>query len=162
MSDSEILDIVNEDDEVLGQATKAECHKDPNLMHRTVHFTLIDPHSKKLLLTQRGFGKENDPGKYCFLGEHILAGEDYVEALHRGAQEELRIEFEKFEEIGKNIFRFDTQTELVKFYLIEFSEGLDLDFDKNEIEKIMWLSKEELLESDLDISEMNRHWMKFI
>ena len=46
MSDSEILDIVNEDDEVLGQATKAECHKDPKLMHRTVHFTLIDPLSK--------------------------------------------------------------------------------------------------------------------
>ena len=85
MAKDEIFDVVNEKDEVIGTAPREECHSNPGLIHHTVHFTLIDRKKKRVFLTQRSFKKEHDAGKYCFLGEHMLSGESYEDALKRGS-----------------------------------------------------------------------------
>ena len=41
-----MFDVVNEQGEVIGRATREECHANPTLIHRTVHYTLVDRKGK--------------------------------------------------------------------------------------------------------------------
>lgn len=154
----EIIDIVNMDDEVIGTATREDAHKNPELIHRAVHFTLIDYDNNKILLTQRSFKKSHDAGKYCFLGEHLVTGESYQEAVVRGIQEELGIPAMNTVELAKEIFRYDYQTEFVRFY-VATSDVEVFHYDQNEMEGVQWITLDELTESDLDISDMTRKWI---
>jgi isopentenyldiphosphate isomerase len=56
---TEILDVIDENDNVIGTATREQCHTDPKLLHHTVHFTFIDRKNSKILLTQRSFKKKH-------------------------------------------------------------------------------------------------------
>lgn len=155
---TEILDIIDENDNVIGTATREQCHTDPKLLHHTVHFTFLDRKNSKILLTQRSFKKKHDAGKYCFLGEHILSGESYEEALVRGCKEECNYFAKDFKELLKHLFEFNRKRELVKLFLVDY-DGSKLEFEIEEIEKYMWLDIKSISESDLDISEMTKYWI---
>lgn len=155
---TEILDVVDENDNVIGTATREQCHTDPKLLHHTVHFTFIDRNNKKILLTQRSFKKKHDAGKYCFLGEHILSGESYEKALIRGCMEESNYIAKDYKELAHRIVSYEKEREYVKFYLIDF-DGSNLDFGKDEVEQYLWLDIEDLKNIKLDISEMTKYWI---
>jgi len=157
----EIIDVVDINDNVIGQATREEAHSDPSLMHRTVHFTLLNNQTKEILLTQRSFKKSHDAGKYCFLGEHIIRNESYKEAVIRGIEEELGVIVQEPVEQAMNIFKYDNQTELTRFYVARIGDE-KINFSQNEIEKVLWVSIDELRNSTLDISDMTKFWIKKI
>ncbi len=157
----EIFDVIDEKDEVIGQATREECHTNPKLIHRAVHFTLVDKKNGKILLTQRSFQKETDPGKLCFLGEHVLAGETWDEAASRGVREELGINNITIHKKAQNLFHYTNQTELVQFYLGEWDEST-LSFDKGEIIQLIWKTRDELIQDKEDYSEMTKYWVENI
>lgn len=159
MPNSELLDIVDENDNVIGQATREECHADPKLLHRTVHFTLIDRKNKKIFLTQRSWKKEHDAGKLCFLGEHLISGEKYENAVIRGVKEELGVDLSTTQELAQNIFAYQSQRELVRFFLVDWN-GKDINFDPEEVEQIIWLEVDELIQRKNDYSEMTRYWIE--
>ena len=158
MEKKEIFDIVTQDDVIIGTASREECHSSPKLIHHTVQFTYVDQISGKILLTQRAFIKKHDGGKFCFLGEHILSGETYPQALVRGSQEEMQYTPKKWEEMSSHIFKYAEQTEFVRFFVVDW-DGTELKFDANEIEQILWVSLEDLRSDRYDISEMTRHWI---
>lgn len=37
----ELLNVIDLNDNIIGQASRAECHQNPQLLNHTVHFTLI-------------------------------------------------------------------------------------------------------------------------
>lgn len=158
MKTDEIFDLVDRNDAVYGTATREECHSNPKLIHRTVHFTLIDQRKSKVFLTRRSVGKEHDAGKYCFLGEHILTGESYDDAIKRGMIEELGFVPKKFREIVHNIFTYNTQTEFVRFYIV-FWNGEKIVWDEKEIEQIFWIKAGSLENDKFNFSEMTKHWI---
>lgn len=155
---TEILDIIDENDNVIGRATREQCHTDPKLLHHTVHFTFIDKKNNKILLTQRSFKKKHDAGKYCFLGEHIVSGESYIEALIRGCMEEANYNAKMFKELSHRIVSYQKESEFVKFFVIEF-DGSNLEFGKDEVEQYLWIDIKELKDLKLDISEMTKYWI---
>ena len=155
----ETLDIVNEKDEIIGTAPREECHQDPSIIHHTVHFTLVDPKKNKVLLSQRSFKKSHDAGKHCFFGEHVLSGESYADGIKRGVKEELGFIPKKFKELNHHIFRYQNQTELVRFFVI-FWEGEKIKWDKTEMESIFWANLKELKGEKYDLFEMTRFWFK--
>lgn len=155
---TEILDIIDENDNVIGTATREQCHTDPKLLHHTVHFTFIDRKNNKILLTQRSFKKKHDTGKYCFLGEHIVSGESYIEALIRGCMEEANYNAKMFKELSHRIVSYQKESEFVKFFVIEF-DGSNLEFGKDEVEQYLWIDIKELKDLKLDISEMTKYWI---
>ena len=155
----EIIDIVDINDNVIRQATRKEAHSNPSLMHRIVHFTLINSKNKKTLLTQRSFKKSHDAGKYCFLGEHVMSKESYKEAVIRGIKEELGVIVKNTIEQAINIFKYDSQTELTGFYVASIGNE-KLHFCEDEIEKVVWISIDKLMDSSLDISEMTKFWIE--
>ena len=72
----ELLEIVNEDDEVVGLAPRWQCHSDPAFMHRTVH-VLIFTSKSNLVLQLRSMTKDIAPGKWdTSVGGHVCPGRD--------------------------------------------------------------------------------------
>jgi isopentenyldiphosphate isomerase len=157
----EILDVVDKDDKVIGQATREECHTNPKLMHRTVHFTLFDRTSKKILITLRSREAEHDALKLCFLGKHLKSKETYEEALARGVKEELGFTPKGNTEVGRTIFSYDKQTEFVRFFLI-FWNGEKINPDPVAIEEFKWTTAKNLYKNRSRLSEISRFWVENI
>lgn len=161
MSNDELLDIVDENDNVIGQEMRSVCHSNPKLIHHTVHFTLIDPRTNKIFLHQRSFSKQSDPGKICFFGEHIQAGESYNKAIKRGVSEELGFNPKRFIELSTHKFVYDQQTEIVKFYLVIWEEE-EIKIDQTEAINTFWYDQTELVKNMKTYSDITQHWAKLI
>ena len=90
-NNSELLPIVNETGEVIGNATRGQCHDGTKLLHPVVHLHLFDSQGR-LYLQHRPLWKTIQPGKWdTAVGGHIDYGEDVPTALKREVVEELGI-----------------------------------------------------------------------
>ncbi len=86
--EEERFDIVNENDEVVGQGTRDEVHKSA-LIHRSVH-TLVFNSRGELFIQKRVLTKDENPGLLdTSSAGHVSAGEDYLASAQRELQEEL-------------------------------------------------------------------------
>ena len=90
MSDpGEPFDIVDENDVVIGQSPRGECHGNPALVHRAVHVIIVND-AGELLLQKRSIHKDIQPGKWdTSVGGHLEVGESYRSAAYREMAEEL-------------------------------------------------------------------------
>lgn len=154
----ELLDVVDEEGRVIGQATREMCHSNPELLHPTVHFTLVDLKNRAVLLSVRNRDQEYDGGMVTFFGEHILSGEGANIALIRGVEEELGFRPMGFLSLGTKIFRYGQQRELATFYLVTY-RGEELAFDTEEIETLEWVSLDEVKRYDDNVGEITKYWI---
>ena len=87
----EIFDVVNDRDEVIGQLSRGEVHRQ-GLKHRAVH-VLIFNSKGEIFLQKRSMKKDNFPGTWdSSAAGHLDAGEDYDSCALREVQEELGFE----------------------------------------------------------------------
>ena len=105
--------------------------------------------------------KKHDAGKFCFLGEHIVTGESYEEAIKRGVKEETGTKADSFKFCASNIFEYQKEKELVKFYLVEWN-GNELIFGEEEVEKYCWVELADLISENYDFSDMTIYWIEKI
>ena len=90
-SGEERFAVVNEDDEVIGDAPRTEVHAN-NLLHRAVHILLFNG-AGELFLQKRSHLKDRHPDVWdSSAAGHVDAGEEYDEAAKRELQEELGVE----------------------------------------------------------------------
>lgn len=84
---SEILDIVNEHDEVIGQAERDEVHR-KGLLCRLVYVCFYTS-TGEIILQKRSLAKKNDPGKLTTAASgHVSSGQTYLMAAVRESLEE--------------------------------------------------------------------------
>ncbi|MDR3266852.1 MAG: NUDIX domain-containing protein [Tannerella sp.] len=128
---TEIFPIVNESGEVVGKATRSECHSGTKQLHPVVHLHVYNENGE-LYLQQRSMTKDIQPGKWdTAVGGHVDYGETIEEALRREAREELGIvDFEPVKIISY-IFESDVEKEYVNTYKTIYSEKINP--DKEEI-----------------------------
>lgn len=154
------FDIVNEDDIVIGSATSVECHSNPKLIHRVAHFTVVDGLQQKILISQRSPNVKFDSGLWCFMGEHLLKGDDYPTAVFRAIEDELNLkENEGTGEKCHTIFRQDNQTEFARFFIVYYQQG-EIEPNPAEIAKLKWITLEELRANKDQYSEMTQYWIE--
>jgi len=90
MAGEEWFDVVNEFDEVIGAAPRAQVHAE-GLRHRAAHVLVFDP-AGRLFVQQRAYTKDNSPGCWdTSAAGHLDAGEDYHAAALRELAEELGV-----------------------------------------------------------------------
>ena len=88
---SEVFDVVNEKNEVIGTAPRGEVHA-KGLRHRAVHIFVFNKHGE-LWLQQRSHLKDVHPLAWdSSAAGHLDSGEDYATAAVRELKEELGIE----------------------------------------------------------------------
>jgi len=86
----EIFDVVNEQDEVIGQATRHEVHE-KKLRHRAVHIFVFNKKGE-LFLQKRSRWKDKNPGAWdSSAAGHVSSGDDYTITAERELVEELGI-----------------------------------------------------------------------
>lgn len=86
----ELLDVVDENDRVIGVKTRGEIHAQ-GLMHRAVHILVFNS-SGELFIQKRSTGKDNNPGLWdSSAAGHVDSGEDYYDCAIRELSEELGI-----------------------------------------------------------------------
>ena len=115
-NNSELLPIVNETGEVIGNATRGQCHDGTKLLHPVVHLHLFDSQGR-LYLQHRPLWKTIQPGKWdTAVGGHVDYGEDVPTALKREVVEELGIADCEPRFLRSYLFESEREKELVYVY----------------------------------------------
>ena len=115
-NNSELLPIVNEAGEVVGSATRGECHDGTKPLHPVVHLHLFDSVGR-LYLQHRPVWKTIQPGKWdTAVGGHVDFGEEVAAALQREVREELGITDCEPRFLNSYIFESERERELVYVY----------------------------------------------
>lgn len=109
----EMLPLVDEEGNIIGAATRRECHDGSKQLHPVVHLHVFNSQGD-LYLQKRPYWKDIQPGKWdTSVGGHIDLGENVDRALHREVKEELGIIDFKPLEIGHYIFESNCERELI-------------------------------------------------
>lgn len=138
----EIFDVVNERDEVIGQAPRSEVHA-KKLLHRAVHVLVFNARGQ-LFLQKRSMTKDTAKGKWDSSSSgHVGSGEDYDPCAVREVWEEISL---KLDQPPERILRIEacveTGQEFVWVYRCE-SEG-PFTLHPEEIERGDWFTPEEI------------------
>ena len=113
----ELFVVVDEGDTVLGVRTRGDCHRDPSLIHRSVH-VLVET-ADGMLFQRRGFGKDTGAGSWdTACAGHVAHGESYAGTAVRELEEELGLTGCLLEPIGTTLVRLDRETEMCAVFLV--------------------------------------------
>ena len=139
----EVFDVINDNDEVIGEATRSAVHSNPKLIHRVVHIWIINDKGE-ILIQQRSLTKDKAPGQWDIsCAGHIRKGHDPELTAERELQEELGVKADcKF--IKKYLQGHAGQTEMVNVYYAIHNGPFTL--DDREVEQVKFFSIQEALE----------------
>lgn len=123
-SPQELLPLVDPAGNVIGKATRTECHNGSMLLHPVVHLHVFNENGE-LYLQKRPMWKDIQPGKWdTAVGGHVDFGEDIHTALLREAREELGINAEGSELVQMYEFHSEREHELVYAHKIVYDKDI--------------------------------------
>lgn len=139
----EYLDIVDEEDNVIGRGTRKEVHE-KYLIHRGVHVLVVNREGK-ILVQRRAYGKADNPGYLdASVGAQVSAGESYEQTARRECLEELGFAPAELLYIGKYKSFSQRQREIRELYVSQYEGPFRL--DPNEVDSVFWASPVEMQE----------------
>lgn len=138
----EILDIVDANNNIIGQASRQEVHE-KNLMHRAAHVLIA--HDGYIFLQLRSHEKKQFPNKWDISAAgHVESGETYIQTAIRELKEELAIDLNiphiinNLKEIGDIPASQANGFEFVKIFIINFPQKPDITIALDEITTGGW------------------------
>lgn len=140
MPADEVFDVCDEQDRVIGQATRAEVHA-RGMLHRAVHIWVFRSDGQ-LLIHLRSATKDEYPSCYTSSASgHVDAGESYDDAAARELREELGIELPL-----TRLVQLQAGPDTANEHTVLFVGESDGPFapDKGEIERVEWRTVEEV------------------
>ncbi len=142
MEEIEYLDLVDENDRVIGKEDRNIIYANNWRNFRVINIMIFTT-DNKIVVPKRSSNRKLFPNCYdCSVGGHVSSGETYEQAAYRELEEELGITGVKLEEIG--YFKptdIDTSA-FSKMYKLVYDD--ELNFDKNGIQNIYYMNKEEV------------------
>jgi len=143
--DYEILDVVNEQDQVVGQARRSEVYA-KKLPFRVV-YGLIENDKGQLWIPRRTESKKVCPGALDMsVAGHVAAGETYEQGFRREAQEEIFLDVDtvSWSLLGSlNPFK-DGSYAFSYVYKIKMNESPE--YNKSDYSDFYWLTPQELMQ----------------
>ena len=113
---AELFPLIDEEGNVVGKATRAECHSGSMLLHPVVHLHIFNK-AGDLFLQKRSMSKDIQPGKWdTAVGGHVDYGEQVEDALRREAREELGVQQFQPTFLFRYIFQSKVEREMVNAY----------------------------------------------
>lgn len=131
----EIFPLVDEQGNIIGSATRKECHSGSKLLHPVVHLHILNEEKNAIYLQKRSLTKDIQPGKWdTAVGGHIDLGENTYLALLRETREELGLTDFTPEHIISYVFESEIEKELINTYYTTVNPNtINFVIDKNEI-----------------------------
>lgn len=160
MSLSEVMDVVNEKDEMVGRETRKKIHK-LGLWHKGVHVLVFD-RKGNMLLQKRSPKKVKFPNCYdVSLSEHLRSGENYRDAALRGLSEELGIRNVKIGKLLKfKMIYGPNDRNISEIYKCRYSGNLRI--DKKEVNQIQFIPLDTIKEMLRRDRKMFASWAREI
>ncbi len=130
----EYFPVINTEGEVIGKATRKECHSGSMLLHPVVHLHIFRQ-GGYIYLQKRSHNKDIQPGKWdTAVGGHVDCGESIESALHREACEELGLINIRPQKLISYIFQSEIEQEMINVYYIFVNDDFTAIFDPVEID----------------------------
>ncbi len=115
-NNKEMFPVVDEEGNIIGAATRGECHNGSKLLHPVVHLHVFNSRGE-LYLQKRPEWKDIQPGKWdTAVGGHVDLGESVEQALQREVREELGITDFAPQQVTHYVFESARERELVFTY----------------------------------------------
>ncbi len=146
----ELLDIVNENNELIGKVEDKEKIHQNGIFHREVAVWIMNKNGE-ILLQKRATTKKHHPSKWALTAGHVDAGEDVKVAAKRECLEELGINIKelknicitKNEEIHLNSSQKNNYFGYHFFSIVDYNIN-DYKIQKEELSEVKYISLEEL------------------
>lgn len=140
MSETELLDSLDEQGRVIGQASRNEFHSNPDLIHGVVHCWIFNSNGD-VLWQKRSKQKATSPGKWDMsCGGHILSGSNPDNTLAKELEEELGVKNLNTNLVERYIIKGESQTEMVYlYYAVADLSPEELTLQEDEVEKVEWI-----------------------
>ena len=140
-SETELVDIVDDDDQVVATVTRAEMRAG-RLQHRAVSIAVMGS-DRRLLVHRRAHDKDVWPGMWdVAAGGVVAAGESYEDAARRELAEELGVEVADFHHLGEGRF-VDESVALIGRGYLAVHDG-PFTFTDGEIAEVRWVNADQL------------------
>lgn len=155
----ELLDLVNENDEVIGTISRAKAHTDVKYIHREIVVCIFDDELEHVLLQKRSKHKRNSRGtrwKITAAG-HVGVGEDPMLTARREIEEELGLADVDLEFVSKH-YVVDNELTESKFYWLyvgQVPRSTELRLHPDEVEEAGWYGLHEV--ADMVGTESHSH-----
>jgi len=115
-NNEELFPLVDDQGNIIGAATRGECHDGSKKLHPVVHLHVFNSKGE-LYMQKRPEWKDIQPGKWdTAVGGHVDLGESVEIALRREVREELDMTDFTPEFITNYVFESDRERELVFVY----------------------------------------------
>lgn len=139
----ELVDIVNEQDKVIGQASREEAHSNPEMIYRLVTPIIINSKGE-VLIGKRTKLKDEQERWVIVGGGHPDVGEDPKDAAIREAKEESGIDVTNLQLIKKHYYESASGRKFTYiFEAMAVSEEISK-FERKEFQAVQWVSLQEL------------------
>jgi isopentenyl-diphosphate delta-isomerase type 1 len=139
----EIVDVVNEDDEIIGQSTKGEVNSNPTLIHREIGVLIYDDQGR-LLIQQRSRKKKLMPYYWIIsVAGHVPSGMEPEDAAHMELREELGFDT-KLVFYEKTLLKYPNETHFAYGYLGKIPKGTKVVVDPHETERCKFVTAQDL------------------
>jgi isopentenyldiphosphate isomerase len=138
---SELVDLVDDDDQVIGTVTRAEM-RSKRLLHRAVFIAVVATDGR-VLIHRRADTKDVWPGMWDLAaGGVVTAGETYESAARRELGEELGVNEAKIVHLGDGRFSDNSVTLLGRCF--RATHDGPFRFTDGEITEVEWIDRAEL------------------
>jgi len=140
----EFFYVVDEDDNVIGKASREDCHSNRKLIHRSVYVFVLN-NKGEIFIQRRSMKKDLYPGFYTASATgHVDYGENYDEAAKRELREELGIEA-PLRRLGRVKSFSETEREISMIYVCRYDGPIR--FNRKEISEGFYMSMEDIKRS---------------
>ncbi|ASJ71699.1 NUDIX hydrolase [Granulosicoccus antarcticus] len=139
----EWLDIVDENDKVVGKAPRDQVHREKHL-HRSAHIALFNSEGQ-IFVQLRSMNKDNSAGLWdTSAAGHVDSGETYEACAVRELFEELgvQVSVDQLDCVGHLLPEVGNGFEFTEIYTVRSDQSLTL--QKEEIDDGCWVSPVEL------------------
>jgi isopentenyldiphosphate isomerase len=126
----ELFPLVDEQGNVIGKATRSECHSGTFWLHPVVHLHVLNS-AGQLFLQKRAMNKDTQPGKWdTSVGGHVSYGETIEQALQREVFEEIGISIYKPMAVQRYVWLSTVEKELVNTFYTIYDGAFEIDHEE--------------------------------
>jgi len=140
---SEILDLVDENDVIIGEVERRIANADPTKLHREIGVILVD-NKKRVLLQRRSLKKKIHPGLWILSAAgHVPQGMDPMKAAYKELLEELGFDT-KLTFVEKFLNTYEHERNFAYLYSGQY-KGENIILDPSESEAVILVNRSEIV-----------------